>query len=56
LALAAVELLAAEPGLPVPELAVRLGCLQNPLYAILGTLEREGRLVKDGRQWASRLP
>lgn len=51
LASAALALVAAEPGLKIPELAARLGCLQNPLYAILGEHERRRRLVKKGRGW-----
>jgi hypothetical protein len=51
LARAALELVAAERGLTIPGIAVRLGCLHNPLYAIVGTLEREGRIVREGRGW-----
>jgi hypothetical protein len=51
LAKATFELVAAEPGLRIPELAIRLDCLHNPLYTILGEYERERRLVKKGRAW-----
>jgi hypothetical protein len=51
LANAALALITAEPGLRIPDLAARLGCLQNPLFAILRDYEREGRVVKQGRGW-----
>jgi hypothetical protein len=51
LAAAALALVTAEPGQAIPELAVRLVSLQNPLYAILRAHERAGRLVKSGRRW-----
>jgi hypothetical protein len=48
---AVLDLVLVEPGLTVPELAGRLNSLQNPLYRIVGTYEREGKLVKQGRGW-----
>lgn len=47
----AVELIAAQPGIPVPELAARMGIKSNYLYRLLPQLENEGRILKDGRGW-----
>jgi hypothetical protein len=37
--------------LRIPELAVKLGCLQNPLFAILAQHQREGKVIKKDGGW-----
>jgi ParB/RepB/Spo0J family partition protein len=47
-----LELVTAEPGLTIPELAERLGIAQNYLYRILPELQKDGKVTKqDGRKW-----
>jgi hypothetical protein len=47
-ALAAIQ---AQPGITIPELATRLGIRQSYLYRVIPALGKEGKIVKQGRQW-----
>lgn len=47
----ALTLIAAQPGITIPELAARMGIKQNYLYRVLPTLEGAGSIVKQGRGW-----
>jgi hypothetical protein len=47
----AVSLVRAQPGITIPELAVKMGIKQNYLYKVLPGLEKEGKLEKKGRGW-----
>lgn len=47
----AVALVQAEPGITVPQLALKIGIKQNYLYRVLPGLEAEGKLKKQGREW-----
>lgn len=48
----AVELVRAQPGMTIPELAQRMGIKPNYLYRILPQLEEEGKVRRDGdRKW-----
>jgi hypothetical protein len=40
-----------QPGITIPELAVKMGIKQNYLYRVLPGLEQEGKLEKKGRGW-----
>ncbi len=40
-----------QPGITIPELAVKMGIKQNYLYRVLPGLEQEGKLEKQGRGW-----
>src|SRR3954454_18863508 len=46
-----LELVKANPGITIPELADRMGIKQNYLYRVLPGLERDGQVRKDGRGW-----
>lgn len=46
-----VALIAKSPGLAAGEVATRLKVKPNYLYRVLGDLEREGRVRKDGRRY-----
>jgi hypothetical protein len=47
----ALSLVRGQPGITIPELAVKMGIKQNYLYRVLPGLEKEGRLEKKGRGW-----
>lgn len=47
----AFDLIEANPGITIPELAARMGCAQNKLYRVLPGLEQEQRIHKEGRGW-----
>src|SRR3954453_13591426 len=46
-----LELVRAEPGITIPQLAERMGIKQNYLYRVLPGLERDGQVRKEGRGW-----
>ncbi len=45
----ALEIVRQNPGVTIPELADRLGIKQNYLYRVMGGLEADGAVKKDGR-------
>ncbi|HWV87268.1 MAG TPA: winged helix-turn-helix domain-containing protein [Capillimicrobium sp.] len=47
----ALELVQANPGITIPELAERMGIKQNYLYRVLPGLEQDGLVRKEGRGW-----
>jgi hypothetical protein len=47
----ALELVKAQPGITIPELAERMGIKQNYLYRVLPGLAQEGMVEKRGRGW-----
>jgi hypothetical protein len=47
----ALELVAARPGITIPEMAGEMGIKQNYLYRVLPTLEKDGKVVKRERGW-----
>jgi hypothetical protein len=47
----ALELVAARPGVTIPELADAMGIKANYLYRVLPTLESEGKVVRRERGW-----
>jgi len=49
--LEALELVKANPGITIPEMAGKMGIKQNYLYRVLPGLAQEGRVVKEGRGW-----
>ena len=49
--LQALELVKAQPGITITELADAMGIKANYLYRVLPTLESEGKVKKDGRGW-----
>ena len=53
-ALQALELVRAQPGITIPELAEKMGIKQNYLYRVMPTLAEEGQVVKSGRGWHAR--
>jgi ribosomal protein S25 len=50
-AIQALELVSANPGITISELADNMGIKANYLYRVLPTLESEGKVKKDGRGW-----
>jgi sugar-specific transcriptional regulator TrmB len=50
-AIQALELVKANPGITISELANNMGIKANYLYRVLPTLESEGKVKKDGRGW-----
>src|SRR5688572_20268164 len=50
-ALQALELVRAQPGITIPELAEKMEIKQNYLYRVMPTLAEEGQVVKSGRGW-----
>jgi ribosomal protein S25 len=49
----AVKLIAKEPGISASEIAKRMKIKPNYLYRVLGELEKEGRVKKDGRSYTA---
>lgn len=47
----ALELVRAQPGITIPELAAKMGIKQNYLYRVLPSLARDGQVTKRGRGW-----
>lgn len=47
----ALELVRANPGISIPEMAERMGIQQNYLYRVLPGLQKEGLVRKEGRGW-----
>ena len=47
----ALKLIAAEPGITIPALGEKMGVKGNYLYTVVPSLERAGKVRKDGRGW-----
>lgn len=47
----ALEIVAANPGISIPDLAEQMGIKQNYLYRVLPGLEQDGLVRKEGRGW-----
>src|SRR4051812_26515555 len=47
----ALDLVTANPGITIPEIAEKMGIKQNYLYRVLPGLADEGLVAKDGRGW-----
>jgi len=47
----ALELVTANPGIKIPEIAQRMGIKQNYLYRVLPGLAKDGLVTKDGQGW-----
>ena len=47
----ALELVQANPGITIPDLAEQMGIKQNYLYRVLPGLEQDGLVHKEGRGW-----
>ena len=47
----AQELVNAQPGITIPELADAMGIQANYLYRVMPTLQKEGRIRKEGKGW-----
>jgi sugar-specific transcriptional regulator TrmB len=47
----AVELIASQPGISASDVAKTMKIKPNYLYRVLGDLEKEGRVKKDGRHY-----
>ena len=47
----ALELVKAQPGITIPDMAERMGIQQNYLYRVLPGLAQEGLVEKRGRGW-----
>jgi hypothetical protein len=50
----AFELVQAQPGITIPQLAEAMGIKQNYLYRVMPTLADEGKVTKSGRGWHPR--
>jgi len=50
-ALQAQELVAARPGITIPELAEAMGIQSNYLYRVMPILQGEGKIRKEGNGW-----
>ncbi|MGI8844594.1 MAG: hypothetical protein ACR2HC_00180 [Thermoleophilaceae bacterium] len=50
-ALQAQELVNAQPGITIPELADAMNIQANYLYRVMPTLQSEGKVVKQGKGW-----
>ena len=50
----ALELVRANPGITIPELADKMGIKQNYLYRVLPGLQKDGQVRKQGRGWHAR--
>jgi hypothetical protein len=50
-ALQAAELVSAKPGITIPELADSMGIKANYLYRVMPTLQKEGKVKKQGKGW-----
>jgi hypothetical protein len=47
----AFKIVQEHPGVTIPELAIKMGIKQNYLYRVLPSLEKEGKVQKQGRGW-----
>jgi hypothetical protein len=47
----ALKLVKANPGITIPELASKMKIKQNYLYRVLPTLEADGQVRREGRNW-----
>jgi CRP-like cAMP-binding protein len=47
----ALELVRANPGITIPEIAEKMGIQQNYLYRVLPGLQKDGLIRKEGRGW-----
>lgn len=47
----AQELVGAQPGITIPELADAMGIQANYLYRVMPTLQQEGKIRKEGKGW-----
>ncbi len=47
----ALDLVQANPGITIPQLAEQMGIKQNYLYRVLPGLEQDGLVRKEGRGW-----
>jgi hypothetical protein len=47
----ALALIHQQPGIAIPEIATKMGIKQNYLYRVLPGLEKDGKVVKQGRGW-----
>ena len=47
----ALSFVQGQPGITIPELAMKMGIKQNYLYRVLPGLEQEGKVQKQGRGW-----
>lgn len=45
------DLVKANPGITIPEMAQKMGIQQNYLYRVLPGLEQDGQVRKEGRGW-----
>ena len=45
------ELVKAQPGITIPELATAMGIKQNYLYRLMPQLAKDGKVSKKGRGW-----
>jgi hypothetical protein len=50
----AFELVKAQPGITIPQLAEAMGIKQNYLYRVMPSLADEGKVTKSGRGWHPR--
>ena len=50
----ALELVRANPGITIPELADKMGIKQNYLYRVLPGLQKDGMVRKQGKGWHAR--
>ena len=50
-ALQAQELVSAQPGITIPELADAMNIQANYLYRVMPTLQTEGKVTKRGKGW-----
>lgn len=50
-AIQAQELVGAQPGITIPELADAMGIQANYLYRVMPTLAGEGKVRKEGKGW-----
>jgi len=50
----AIELVRAQPGITIVELATAMGIKQNYLYRVLPALEKDAKVAKRGRGWFAR--
>jgi Winged helix-turn-helix DNA-binding len=52
----ALELVKANPGITIPEIAEKMGIKQNYLYRVLPALAQDGVVIRDGRGWKPKDP
>ena len=50
-AIQAMELVSANPGITISDLANKMGIKANYLYRVMPTLQKEGKVRKRGRGW-----